>query len=201
MTVDQLETLLAEVSLPRGVHAAVLSDSAGPTDVWCPRIVVWANRSHSRCPGCGQPVAQDLSQDVPVSLNRGELQPYSQQHPCGEWLSILWSEVSGTGEVTVVDVERAAHQLAAEVDNEHVRLRAAVEAQLRQDLKQALQRLAEPLAHQETREDREDEVRTGSDVEPGVYRGEQWLAWAFDPTGISSEPITVTERNLATARS
>jgi hypothetical protein len=161
------------------------------------RAVVWADRPYDCCPRCGEPVNRVV--DCPVGLNTGagqggRLEEWSKQHGCGRWLAVTWWEVTGSGaagEVTPDDVVAAATELAASlagaIDKERGRLRA----KLHRELAWASARLAEPLEDGETFEDRAEEVRTGSKIDPGVYQeGGTWCAWDYDPDG-SGDPITV----------
>jgi hypothetical protein len=193
---------LSVVDLPAGTHAAVLHGRDVVTGDQLARLVVWADRPYDRCPGCDEPVSRVV--ECPVGLNTGagqggRLEEWSKQHGCGEWLAVDWEEVTSsaaTGEVTTADVVAAATELAASLAAAIDKERGCLRARLREDLAWALARLAEPLADGETSEDREEEVRTGSEVDPGVYReGDGWLAWGYDPDG-SGDPITVHAKEL-----
>ncbi|MEV0732346.1 hypothetical protein [Polymorphospora sp. NPDC050346] len=201
---------LTELRLPKGIYARVLGgrDVRG---VYVARVVVWADRPYDRCPSCGQAV--QMNSDCPVGLNLGEaggqLQEHDKQHGCGEWLTVDWDEVTGTSKpdsddeivpgIGPADVVAAAEQLAEVTRGKRADGRARLEQRLRDDLAAALDRLAEPLAAGETDQDRADEARTGSEVEPGVYReGDLWLAWDYAPG--TDDVVTVTADDLVAGR-
>lgn len=195
------------MQLPAGTHATVLAGRDVVTGEDLAYPVVWADRSYGACRRCAQPVAWEV--DCPVVLNvgagqGGAIEPLSQQHGCGEWLSVDWTELDqGASEADVVAAAgRLAAGLAAEIDT----ARASVRAGLCRDLEGALARLAEPLGEGETPEDRAEEVCSGSDTGPGVYcEGGRWVAWDYDPAGIyrpdadsACDTITVTVEDLTT---
>jgi hypothetical protein len=191
MDIDALE-------LPLGTHAIVLTGRDVVTGEQLAYPVVWADRSDSTCPRCGQPVAQVVA-ECPVGLNTGagqdgQIEELSQQHGCGEWLSVDWAEVSATGPLvdpTEDDVLATARELAARLADDLTTQRERIRARLRVDLRDGLARLAEPLAEDETAEDRAAEVSAGNETEPGLYLEDgQWLAWDYDPDG-SGDTITV----------
>ncbi|MER5985756.1 hypothetical protein [Streptomyces sp. NPDC001787] len=198
-TADDLAELLVTADI-RGTHAAVL-DAAQPA-LQPPTIAVWTDRARANCPGCRQPVAQDMADSCPVTLDQWELRPSDQTHHCGEWLSVLYAQVKGTGygcEVAVADIERTARSLAEDLSEERNHLRDRTTARLRRELQEALTRLAEPLSGGETDEERADEVSTGTDMEPGViHQHGKWLAWDRDPVELY-ETLTVDEQDLQPA--
>jgi hypothetical protein len=98
--------------------------------------------------------------------------------------------------LTELDILHAAEKLAVQLNYEIGDQRQRIEKDLQKDLQHALARLAEPLADDETLDDRADEVTNGNETEPGVYRdGDQWLAWTYDPAG-SGDCITVYAQDL-----
>ncbi|MEE1737007.1 hypothetical protein PUR49_10905 [Streptomyces sp. BE147] len=189
--------LLDEADI-RGARAAVL-DTAQPA-LWSPMIAVWTDRAGVNCPQCFQPVRQDMTDHCPVPLDQGELRLLDQTHHCGQWLDVTYAEVRGTGdggEITVADIERTARTLAERLSDERAHLRDRRTTRLRRELQAALVRLAEPLGEGETTDDREEEVSTGTDVEPGVFRehGDEWQAWDCDPVELH-ETLAVYEEDL-----
>jgi hypothetical protein len=86
-----------------------------------------------------------------------------------------------------------AGQLADDLTTERERIRA----RLRADLRDGLARLAEPLADNESVDDRAAEVSSGTETEPGLcFEDGQWMAWDYDPAG-SGGPLTVYASDLA----
>jgi hypothetical protein len=197
---------LGTLDLPTGTHAAVLTGHDVVSGEQLAYPVVWADRPYDTCPRCRQPVARVVEQ-CPVMLDTGARQggqilEYSKQHGCGEWLSVDWDEVRASdrlADITDDDVAAAARLLAARLAETIASKRDHIRMRLREDLQDALRRLAEPLEDDETAEDRTDEVRTGSEVEPGIYQeGGEWVAWDYDPAG-SGDTIAVHESDLAPA--
>ena len=189
--------------LARGTHAAILTGTDVVTGEALAYPVVWADRPYDHCPRCNQFVGRDV--DCPVMLNTGagqggQIQEYSQQHGCGEWLSVSWKEIYfSTRDATEQDILDAAHELAADLAEEIAARQKRLRTQLREELAAALKRLREPLGEDETTEDRAGEMRTGSEIEPGIYEEHGvWLAWDYDPDG-SGDPITVTEADVTEA--
>jgi len=186
------------VKLPPGIHAEILAGRDIVTGGHLAYAIVWADRVGDTCPQCGQPVARVIDR-CPVLLDTGAgqggaIEEWSKQHGCGEWLSVDW--------FTAADTSGAAISLCAEAlavaHAEEIRDgRQKIRRRLERNLREALARLAEPLENGETAEDREHEVTTGGEVEPGVFReGSGWLAWDYDPAG-DEEGITVRASDLA----
>jgi hypothetical protein len=195
---------LSKLALPAGTHATVLTGRDVVSGLQLAYPVVWADRPYDTCPRCGQPVARVVGQ-CPVMLNTGagqggQIQEYSQQHGCGQWLSVDWSEVPASdrlSDVTEDDVAASARTFATRLAEAITLRRERIRRRLREDLEEALGRLAEPLDDDETEQDRARDVRTGSEVEPGVYsEGGEWVAWDYDPDG-SGDTIAVRESDLA----
>jgi hypothetical protein len=215
---------IAELALPAGVHAAVLTGRDVVTGEPLARAVVWADGIESTCPQCGQPVGM-LEELCPVVLNcgaglGGQLLDRDRRHGCGLWLAVSWQEVVAAREDTdpagevapgilgeaVLD---AARELADQRRQQIAQARAATTERLRADLAEALARLGEPLQDGETPQDRAEEVSTGSEVVPGVYRepgvpgdaegdpGGVWVAWDYEPGG--TDPISVYATDLTAA--
>jgi hypothetical protein len=95
MNVDVLE-------LPSGTHAMVLTGRDVVTGEQLAYPVVWVDRSYCTCPRCGEPVAR-VVEECPVLLDTGagqggQIEEWSKQHGCGEWLSVDWEEVAATGQ-------------------------------------------------------------------------------------------------------
>ncbi len=191
---------LDQLDIPAGIHTTVLTGRDIVTGESLAYSIVWADRTYNRCPRCHQPV--NSVTDCPVILNvgagqGGQIEETSKQHGCGEWLAISWREIGGGQDATEQDIVTAAAELATERTQEIDDDRARRAGELREELRTALRRLREPLASGETEEDRTDEVRTGSETEPGIDRdGDTWLAWDCDPSG-DGEPIVVTDRDIA----
>ena len=84
---------LDELTLPPRIHAEL---TGGPDVVTGEHIqvcIVWADRVETGCSRCRQSIAQDPGR--PAMLNTGacqggQVEAYSQQHGCGEWLSVAW---------------------------------------------------------------------------------------------------------------
>ncbi len=191
-------------TIPAGTYAAVLTGRDVVSGEQLAYPVVWADRPHDTCPRCGHPVARMVEQ-CPVMLDTGagqggQIQEYSKQHGCGEWLSVDWDEVrtdDRLADLTGVDVVAAARALAARLAETIASERVCIRGRLGEELEDVLRRLAEPLEDDETAEDRADEVRTGSEVEPGVYQEDgEWVAWDYDPDG-SGDTIAVNQSDLA----
>lgn len=177
--------------LPRHVHAETLRARDVVTGQPIAETIVWADRVINQCPLCRQPIDR-IVEACPAHLNAGagqggQLQDYSQQHGCGEWLAVTWRAVAD-GE----SVEFVAAEIAASFTRDLAEERASIRRRLTEELADAMARLAKPLADGETAEERAEEITTGSDTDPGVYRGDGWLAWEFDPlTEDGTDCITV----------
>lgn len=191
---DSLDTL----DLPAGTHARLLTGRDVVTGLQLAYPVIWADRPYDRCPRCDQPVARVVDQ-CPVTLDTGAGQggrigEWDQQHGCGEWLGVAWAEVDG--DPTEDDVVTAARQLAEGLAEAIAGQRASVRARLAQDLREAMGRLAEPLEDGETAEERAAEIRTGNEVESGIYLEDgSWVAWDYAPAG-DGDTIAVHEADL-----
>jgi hypothetical protein len=195
---------VSALELPAGTHAAVLTGRDIVSGQMLAYPVVWADRPYGTCPRCGQPVARVVG-ECPVMLDTGaglggQILEWDKQHGCGEWLSVSWQEVhsaSPGGDPGEPDTLAAAAELAAALAAEVSAERDQIRVRLRGELQEALTRLAGPLDDGETPEDRAAEVRTGSEVGPGVYLeyGGHWLAWDYDPGG-SGEAVTVSAEDL-----
>lgn len=188
--------------LPAGVHAETLRARDTATGGELAETIVWADRSYDRCPRCGQQVPSEVG--CPVKFNAGAgqggaLEERSQQHGCGEWLGVLWVQVTGsgeTGEVAERDVTAAAERMAQARVALIAERRERIRARLRRHLIGALAELAKPLDGDETAGERAERLRSGDEMNPGVYHdGAQWVAWDFDPDG-SGDVIDVTEGEL-----
>jgi hypothetical protein len=191
------------LNLPAGTHATTLHARDVVTGETLTEVVVWTDLSSGRCPRCDQPVRREP--DCPLHLNGGAgqggaLETWDHMHGCGQWLEPPSEAVRGTGEngeVTEEDVLAVARGLAERLAEAHDERRAKIRRRLRRELTDALARLAEPLDDDETTEDRAEEVRSGDDMQPGVYHdGHQWVAWDFDPAGGEGEYLEVTENEV-----
>ncbi|MFD7866016.1 hypothetical protein [Streptomyces sp. NPDC059783] len=192
-TDGKLEDVLSRLDLPVGTYATVVHDQANSPEEWPPRIVVWTDRPYNACPSCGQQVPRDVS--LLVQLNRGSLEPFSQQHGCGQWLDALWEPVRGAGEgyeATPDGVLRVAAELLDRLNSARVDRRERIRARLRRELTAALHRLDEPLKEGETSEGRAEEVTTGNEIDPGIYRDGDWLIWAYDPGEADIDAALIT---------
>ena len=90
--------------------------------------VLWCDRTYGACPSCGEPV--DREPDCPVRLNDGagqggEIEECSQEHGCGEWLSVTWVELPEDADADAVQAaaEEMAAQFCRERDDERARVR------------------------------------------------------------------------------
>lgn len=182
-------------TLPEGTHSTTLTGRDVVTAEPIERIIVWADRPYNYCTRCGQTVGYEVP-NCPVNLDLGagwggQLLDYDQKHGCGQWLLVSWREVDDEAAI-----EAAAQSLAENLAKRIEGLRKKTRAALAKQLRAAQARLAEPLdeAAGETTADREEEVLSGSEVTPGVFRdGDALLAWAYDPSGRDDEGISVRE--------
>jgi hypothetical protein len=168
-------------TLPDGIHAQILT-AAGRYGQGVDRIIVWADRINDTCPRCQQQIP--VTADVPAALSTdGTVEPFSQQHGCGEWNDVAWLDVAADEEA----ITRAAQRLAGELTADRDTRRASIAGSLRRDLQCALIDLTD---------DPDTDVATGSDAEPGIYHdGTQWVAWAYGPDG-AEDVIQVAEEDL-----
>jgi hypothetical protein len=188
----------ATLDLPPGTHATALGGRDVVTGGWLRYIVVWADRPYDRCPRCGQTVAR-VVEGCPIHLNTGAgaggaLEPMSQQHGCGEGLSVDSRELGGdaTADQVLAAAAELAQGLAEEIDAE----RGTMRDRLAEELRNILAREIEPLDDGETLEDRREELRSGDEMNPGAYHdGQQWSAWDYDPDG-SGDPVIVYADDL-----
>ncbi|GAA4209042.1 hypothetical protein GCM10022252_74970 [Streptosporangium oxazolinicum] len=173
-------------ALPAHVHSADLS---GPNDRNVPvsLFVVWADRPYRLCPVCGEGVQVETGCPAVMDPSTGEAESLDQKHGCGEWLITRWIGVD-----SLEGIPEAAEQLAAEHADDVAKGRAEAEAELGDELREAMARLAEPLDEGETIADREAEITTGRDDMPGIYKEDgQWVAWAYD---VRDEEVMITVR-------
>jgi hypothetical protein len=190
------------MDLPKGTHHAELTARDIVTGEPLLYHAVWADRPYGHCPRCGQPVPREPG--CPLHLNPGAgqggaIQDYNQQHGCGEWLDVdsTWLGASASE----MDIVAAADKLATRLVQGLEDRRAAIRNRLREELRAALAQLAEPLDEDESAEDREEDVRTGSCEHPGVFQdqdenGAPWVAWDYDPDG-SGDVIEVAQWSSA----
>lgn len=186
---------MASADLPTGIHHQVLRGT-DPMGTAVEAHIVWAERTEDHCPRCHQPV--DVDPGCPAVLDAkacqgGQVLTRDMAHQCGEWLSVPWAAVEGPG-----DIAETAAQLAAERESAAAAAVEAIRDALRVDLRDALARLGEPLEDGETRDDREDEVATGSEMYPGVWQSSPgvWEAWAPLPIEAEGECVIVTPEDL-----
>jgi hypothetical protein len=186
---------LAEIALPARMHIDVQTGRDVITGGQIKAYIIWADRTYGQCPRCRQPVPRDPG--CPGLLNPGagqggQVDAVSQEHGCGEWLSVIW-DFCGEPDL------RAVRSLVVSVEAERRRqlesARVALAASLTADLAAAVARLGEPYEEGEDPAVRREEVRTGWDMEPGVYldlqESGQWIAWDYDPDGAEGEAITI----------
>ncbi len=204
---------ISTLDLPRHTHAAVLTGRDRVTGIDLHYVIVWADRVYDRCPQCRQSINREVT-DCPVILDPvagGILMDTNQQHGCGLWLTVGYTEVrpgpADQGEtcddmvapaVAVAQVLAAAEELSKRWNPVAAAQRAQIEEDLRLDLRNTLAALAEPLVDDETLDDRIEDVTSGSETEPGVYCDDEgnWLAWEYDPS-TDGETITIYARDLA----
>ena len=188
------ETILDGLELPAGIHAELLAGTDAASSSTISRVVVWVDRPYEECPRCGEPVDRDPG--CPAALDGGEpggqLVPYTQQHTCGEVLDADFLALDGGDGLTADVVLTAAHDLAQGLTDATAAERRRITRQLREELTSALLALGDG-------EDEED-VCTGSEVTPGIYREDGTLiAWAYGPSGDEEDIITVTEHDVRDA--
>lgn len=186
-----MQDIIAGLELPAGIHAEVLTDVDAATGSPINRVVVWADRAYGKCPRCSEPV--DRVPGCPAVLSGGEpggqLIPYSQQHGCGEVLSVDWQATDGG--VAAEGVLAVARDLARDLADKTVAARRRITRELREDLTSAILRLGDG--------EPEEDICTGSETSPGVYREDGTLiAWAYGPAG-DEDIITVTEHDVREA--
>lgn len=176
--------------LPTGVYVGTVGgrDVVTGQDLVYP--VLWTDRPYNRCPLCLQHIDPDLTDKMPVLLDVGACQggrvdAISQQHGCGEWLSVYWTAFERDG-VTEEDLIVEANRLSGSRAEVVEAVRADIMETLQARLSRAAARVTEPL-DDERWEDRVDSVCTGSEVEPGIYyepgvQGPgELIAWEYDP--------------------
>ncbi len=174
-----------DLTLPTGTHAETITgvDSDGAHVEY---LIVWRDRPFDLCPRCHETVARVIDAP-PVLINPGyvggQLDQLDLQHGCGCWLTVHWEQADN--EIEAVEI---AARMAVDLQAEIERARRTMLADLRSNLTDALALLADGVDP--------DDVTTGSEVHPGVYReGGRWLAWDFDPDG-SGDTITADEDDL-----
>lgn len=183
--------------LPEGVRAAQLVGldyNNNALEV----LVVWSDRATDACLECGRewPVAVP---ECPIGVYFVDPSgwqfvesPY-QCGGCGRNAYVDWRHT--TPQRLLKDAEELARERQRKIDADRERVRA----RLSEDLRAALRRLAEPLADGESREDREREVTTGTEVEPGVYRAletDLWTAWDYYGLRGPEDIVAVDETDL-----
>lgn len=208
---DQSDTAtpeqVAALELPPGTHAAILT-ATDPFRSPLTCAVVWSDRASDECPGCERALPR-VEPDCPVVLHSNGAVDRSQWHECdhcGADIMVPWQEVRPSvpgADATTDDIRAAAGELAAELDAAIAARRERIHDRLTDDLRRALDHLAAPLDDDETYADRQAEVRTGSEGDPGVcHNGEEWVAWAPGvadagvPDGEPVETIVVTASDL-----
>lgn len=194
---DEIEVVdLASLALPEGIHVQALTATDVTNHEPLREVVVWADRTFSNCPACGEPVSIEV--DCPVYLaggwEGGLVEQLDQKHQCGLWLEVTSRELGRSP--SEQQILAAARELAEERDGEIALRRSAVRGRLRRDL--AIVVAALPLD-----EDREADAIAetatgiGSDSEPGIFRdSDELVAWDYDPVGLDEEGITVRARDL-----
>jgi hypothetical protein len=194
---ETIAEMLGGLTLPAGIQAEVLEVRTAATGTTVTRIAVWGPAERV-CPGC-EPVYSDRDpiRGCPVMLDpsMGDVQARDQQHGCGTWWGPDWVTIDPS-EAEALDelrdrVVAAADKLMEDVRTTEAEADARARAALRRTLAEALAELdagAEP-----------DDVATGSEMDPGVYRdGDEWIAWdyaeAWDNDG--TEFVEVRESEL-----
>lgn len=198
---------LSNLSLPPHIHAEILTGHDVVSGEQLAYPVIWADRITDTCGRCHEPIPRE--EPCPVLLDSGAgqgglIEEISQQHVCGEWLSVDWREVKVDLDApdAVARIEAAAWELAtertAEIETATGRLRRSLE----RDLARALKHLGEPLDG-DTPDERLYDVTTGSETEPGVYLDEtdgEWVAWDYEPDGGEGDVIRVTADTVSYAQ-
>lgn len=193
--------------LPAHTHAEILRARDIVSGSELAEVIVWTDRAAPTCSRCHQPTG---TVDCPVSLNAGAgqggaLEENSQQHGCGEWLSVAWTHVTSTTPAVLPSaevVEAAAAELAARRVVELDAMRSRRRASLTEELRDVLASAAEPLTDGETTEELRARISTGTDMDPGVmFDHGQWIAWDYDPATTAEmqlDGICVTELEVRT---
>lgn len=139
----------------------------------------WASPT---CPRCGQTDRPRHPLAVPNGFTDN-----NWQHGCGEWwrpedVSVAVAADADEGQVHAA-LDEALAELRAEQTDQLGKVRRGLESDLREFL-------ALP-------EDEREYRRSGSAIEPGVWRndGGEWEAWDYDPSQVG-ETITVRESDL-----
>lgn len=199
------------LDLPSGIHAAVLGGRDVVTGEPLREVVLWADRTTGECPRCHQPIAREITR-CPIHLNTGAgqggaLEPYSQQHGCGEWLSVASRELGSAPGAE--DILAAAHDLATARADETTEKRSKIERHVRADLAAVLAGLDrrpaggddEDLTLAEIVESVCDDLfgrlHYGyAPVDPGVFvDGDQVGVWDWDPAGDGEVVIATALRD------
>lgn len=198
---------LSNLTLPPHIHAEVLTGRDVLSGEHLAYPVIWADRITDTCDRCHEPIPRE--EPCPVLLDSGAgqgglIEEISQQHVCGEWLSVDWREVKVDLDApeAVARIEAAAWELAAERTAEIETATGRLRRSLERDLARALKHLGEPLDG-DTPDDRLYDVTTGSETEPGVYLDEtdfQWVAWDYEPNGGEGDAIRVTADTVSYAQ-
>lgn len=200
-TTDQLDAAIDDVidtlRAPSTVRAHIYP--FGPARYVSVELVAM---SHDCCDSCGERINVDRPGPVAwIDERTGDVQgSWSHQHGCGTWNQPFAVrrevELDDVDADTLAGIVEAMHAELVELVTDDVTERTAdIRRGLAEDLTATLARYDEPLDEDETRQDREDETTTGSDVSPGIYRdGDEWYAWAYEPLG--GEPVSVAASEL-----
>ncbi|MEV5573313.1 hypothetical protein AB0L06_24990 [Spirillospora sp. NPDC052269] len=169
------------VKLPDGFRATVLAgtDGQGPLEI----PVVWAERLYTLCPFCDEPLPPE--DGCPVAIDPagdgGSVIDIQRLHPCGQEIEVEWEVPAEKVDDPREWIERVALKLAVEQWTEL--LRSAVLL--------AFLGMATRKRFGETLAEREAELTTGSETEPGVYQcpKDGWVAWGYVPGGEDSGAV------------
>jgi hypothetical protein len=199
---------LSTLNLPPHIHAEMLDGRDVVSGETLTYPVIWADRITDTCDRCRQPTPRE--EPCPVLLNSGagqggQIEETSQQHGCGEWLSVAWVDL-GDVDPDATDlpdrIEAAARELAGERAAEIQAATERMRRSLERDLARALKHLGEPLDG-DAPDDRIYDVTDGSEVEPGVYLDETagvWVAWDYEPGGGEGDAVSVTADTVSYAQ-
>lgn len=164
----------------RTVHVTpISSDNPGAVELRADRgVVVSALISHY-CPDCGERIDERLGVVHEMAAGRSITGEHQRMHFCSSWPAVaeerVWLDDHDDDDEAIA---AATVRVLAEVDAAVAEIDERRSGKLARELAAVVADYTRRVADGEDLDDVVDDLTTGSEVHPGIYRdGEQWVAW------------------------
>jgi hypothetical protein len=161
-------------------------------------IVQLTRMDRNTCAGCDQPISTTNPGPATWFDQRtGNPQGgWSHQHGCGTWNSPCEEVITMDDLDNLPDAVETAEEVLDTAVAESVSSQTeALRVRLATSLRDALAERAGCLADGFTEAEADEQITTGSETDPGVYRDyDIWVTWAYGP--LDGDLVTVTESEV-----